>query len=54
MSQRGFVLLQLIRAYLEMDMYMSLTVHTEETLEAAEKQLLRFGEVMQVSSNLIC
>ncbi|KAF9470064.1 hypothetical protein BDN70DRAFT_770837, partial [Pholiota conissans] len=33
-TDRGYLLLQLIRSYLELDMYASLTMHTDRTLEA--------------------
>ena len=36
-SEQGFKLLKLIQSYLELDMYMSLTVHTEDTLAAGRK-----------------
>jgi len=47
-TERGFLLLKMLRSYLELDMYASLTVHTEETLDAMEAELLRFGDLVQV------
>jgi len=48
-SDRGFLLLQLMRSYLELDMYLSLTVHTDTTLEAGQKELLNFERLVHVS-----
>ena len=45
----GFLLLKLLRSYLELDMYASLTVHTDVTIAEGRNELLRFGEVLQVS-----
>ena len=48
-SEHGFQLLQLIRSYLEIDMFMSLSVHTEETLECGEAEQLIWEENLDVS-----
>jgi hypothetical protein len=45
----GFLLLKLLRSYLELDMYASLTVHTDVTIALAKEELLRFNDVLQVS-----
>ncbi|KIM38669.1 hypothetical protein M413DRAFT_42581, partial [Hebeloma cylindrosporum] len=45
-SERGFLLLELMRSYLELDMFASLTVHTEETLQAGEEEMLRFEKIL--------
>ena len=48
-SEQGFRLLKHIRSYLELDMYMSLTMHTEETLAFAEKEQLVWEENLEVN-----
>lgn len=48
-SEEGYLLLELTRSYLELDMFAGLTVHTDETLEKGEREILRFAEVLQVS-----
>ncbi|KAF8802160.1 hypothetical protein BYT27DRAFT_7261276 [Phlegmacium glaucopus] len=45
-SERGFLLLELMRSYLELDMFVSLTVHTEETLKAGEEEMLKFEKIL--------
>jgi len=37
-----------VRSYLELDMFAALEVHTTETLEAGERELRRFGELIKV------
>jgi hypothetical protein len=51
-TKQGFHLLKLIRSYLELDMYVSLTVHTESTLAAGRAELLVFEKLLHVSSNI--
>jgi len=48
------ILLKLIRSYLELDMFSSLTVQTELTIAAGEAELLQFEEVLHVRFNFIC
>jgi hypothetical protein len=52
-SKDGYLLLQCIRHYLEVDAYAALEVHTEETLAASRKALLKFWSIMTVSGCLI-
>lgn len=47
-STRGYLLLQLIRSYLELDMCAGLTLHTEKTLEAGETELRTFEALVKV------
>lgn len=47
-SRRGRLLLQCLRSYLELDMYASLQVHTEETLKAGREELLNYAALMKV------
>jgi hypothetical protein len=47
-SPRGYLLLRLIRVYLELDMCASLTTHTETTLEAGEAELRNFEALVKV------
>ncbi|KAJ3505987.1 hypothetical protein NLJ89_g7124 [Agrocybe chaxingu] len=46
-SPDGFALLQLMRSYLELDMFASLTVHTERTLADGQLELRRFEEFLK-------
>ncbi len=48
-SPEGFLLLQLMRSYLELDMYASLTIHTDATLSAGRAELQRYNTLVQVS-----
>lgn len=50
-SKDGFILLQLMRSYLELDMYTSLTVHTETTLLEGRKEFTTFERLLHVRSN---
>ena len=42
-----------MRSYLELDMYASLTVHTDVTIALGREELLRFDEILRVSIELI-
>ena len=44
----GFSLLKLIRSYLELDMFTSLTLQMESTLEIGRQELLYFEELVAV------
>jgi hypothetical protein len=48
-SPAGYTLLQCIRAYVELDLYMAFDVHTDDTLEEVEEQLRWFGRLIEVS-----
>lgn len=48
-SPDGFVLLKLLRRYLELHMYTSLSVHTSSTLADGEEALLEFETIVKVS-----
>jgi hypothetical protein len=48
-SPAGYHLLKCIRSYLDLDMYASLEVHTEETISAGRDELLNFGALLNVS-----
>jgi len=48
-SPSGFLLLKILRSYLELDMCAELTVHTDGTISSGEEELLRFGELLRVS-----
>jgi hypothetical protein len=45
----AYLLLRCIRAYLEVDLYAALEVHTTETIAAGRKALQYFSELMNVS-----
>ncbi len=47
-SPKGYCLLKLIRTYVQLDMYVSLEVHTEETLQEMEALLPIFQERLLV------
>lgn len=47
-SPDGFALLKLLRSYLELHMYTSLSLHSESTIEAGEAALINFEKVLQV------
>jgi len=51
-SPGGFLLLRLLRSYLELDMYASLTVHTDRTISSEKEELLLFNAVLQVVSTV--
>ncbi|RDB28873.1 hypothetical protein Hypma_015251 [Hypsizygus marmoreus] len=46
-TSTGYLLLQLIRSYLELDMYASLEVHTETTIAEGEVELVKFGNLLK-------
>ena len=50
-SPDGYILLKLIRSYLKLDMFTSLTVQTELTIATGEAELLWFEEVLHVHFN---
>lgn len=50
-TDEGFLLLRLMRSYLELDMYTSLIVHTESTLAAGRAELLAFEELLHVTTS---
>lgn len=47
-NPEGYILLQLLRSYLILDMYASLEVHTTETLKKGEDALKHYAKIMQV------
>ena len=47
-SPEGFLLLQLMRSYLELDMYASLTMHTKATLARGCAELQTYNSLVQV------
>ncbi|EKM49227.1 uncharacterized protein PHACADRAFT_201888 [Phanerochaete carnosa HHB-10118-sp] len=46
-SKRGYVLLKLIRRYVECDMYASFEVHTTKTIEAYRRSIQQFYETLK-------
>lgn len=48
-SPDGFVLLKMLRCYLELHMYTSLSLHTSITLADGEEALIKFEAVVEVS-----
>ncbi|KAF9480048.1 hypothetical protein BDN70DRAFT_878082 [Pholiota conissans] len=51
-SRPGYALLKLMRSYLELDMYASLTVHNETTIAAGKMELLTFEQCLKDYQNL--
>ena len=49
---KGFLLLWLMRSYLELDMYMSLIVHTKSMIAAGWAEILVFEELLHVTITL--
>jgi len=47
-SPEGYLVLKIIRSYLELDMYASLTLHTETTLAAGREELQRYSDLIKV------
>ncbi len=47
-SPAGFILLRLLRSYLELDMFSSLSVQTESTLAAGKMELAIFERIAKV------
>jgi hypothetical protein len=47
-SHNGFAILKLLQSYLELHMYMSLSLHSESTIKAGEAALIDFERVLQV------
>lgn len=47
-SEEGYLVLRIIWSYLELDMYASLTIHTEVTLSAGREELLRYSDLIRV------
>lgn len=52
-SPDGFILLKLLRRYLELHMYTSLSVHTSSTLADGEEALIEFETMVKVCSGYI-
>jgi hypothetical protein len=48
-DEAGWLILQVIRAYQVVDMYLSFTVHTSETLAAGCSALKEFAHLIAVS-----
>ncbi|KJA13371.1 hypothetical protein HYPSUDRAFT_151670 [Hypholoma sublateritium FD-334 SS-4] len=46
-SPQGYLLLQLMRSYLELDMYASLTVHTESTISAGREEMKTYDRLLK-------
>lgn len=47
-SAEGYLLLQMIRSYLELDMFSSLTVQTDSIIQSGERELKTFGQLIKV------
>jgi hypothetical protein len=47
-SPLGYQMLQCLRSYLNLDMWVSMEVHTVDTIKEGRKELLRFSELINV------
>lgn len=47
-NEQSYCLLRCIRAYIELDLYLGLEVHTTSTLAAGRSQQQKFAELMEV------
>lgn len=47
-SPLGYLMLRCLRSYLNLDMWVSLEVQTEDTLESGRQELIRFSALIQV------
>ncbi|KDQ51821.1 hypothetical protein JAAARDRAFT_62330 [Jaapia argillacea MUCL 33604] len=52
-DQEGYLLLQCLRSYLELDMYTALEVHTELTIKAGREEMNRFSGLIEVYPKLL-
>lgn len=52
-SPQGYLLLWLIRSYLELDMYASLVIQSTDTLDAGKRELLKYHTILEVRTVLI-
>jgi len=50
-TPEGFHLLKILQSYLEPNLYFSLMVQTDKTIDATITELLKFGELVNVSVN---
>lgn len=50
---QGYLLLQCLQSYLELDMYASLEVHTEQTLKDGRQELKHFSLLINVCISTI-
>jgi hypothetical protein len=44
-----YLLLRVFRSFLEIDMYASMTVHTEDTIASGRAEVLKFARLLEVS-----
>ena len=49
MDTREYLLLKVLRCYIEIDLYASFEVHTDQTIMAGREKVAQFYELMQVS-----
>ncbi|EGN93201.1 hypothetical protein SERLA73DRAFT_126702 [Serpula lacrymans var. lacrymans S7.3] len=47
----GYLLLQCLRSYLNLAMYIGFDVHTDKTIDAGQRELLKFSLLLQMSKN---
>jgi hypothetical protein len=47
-SEEGYLVLRIIQSYLELDMYASLTTHTETTLATGQEELQQYSDLIKV------
>lgn len=49
-SPLGYLMLRCLRSYLNLDMWISMEVQTEDTLAAGHQELLRFSALIEVEA----
>jgi hypothetical protein len=47
-SPLGYLMLQCLRSYLNLDMWVSMEVHTTDTIKNGQKELLQFFKLINV------
>ena len=47
-SPLGYLMLRCLRSYLNLDMWVSMEVHTDDTIKEGRKELLRFSKLINV------
>jgi hypothetical protein len=52
-SPLGYLMLQCLRSYLNLDMWVSMEVHTADTIEEGRRELLRFSKLINVRISFI-
>lgn len=49
----GYLLLKVLRCYIEVDMYAGFQLHTNETIQAGKQQVARFYKLLKVGLSVL-